>query len=611
MSGLCGWFHGGHAGPASPEAIAGMAAAINRFDGSTVQRASTDFGAIAAAGSNANVFQDDERLVAVWGHARFADADLAALAQRHGVARALAQGYARKGIDVLAALSGTFALAILDGRSGEAMLAIDRMGTRPLCYSVAGGKLVFGSTLDAISAFPGSTSAINRQAIYDYVYFHMVPGPHTIHPGCHRLLPGSFLLWSNGRAETRFYWEMRFVENERRSLPELKKDFLDVLREGVREAAQDGTVGTFLSGGTDSSTIAGLLGEVTGKPARTYSIGFEARGYDEMHYARIAARHFGTRHHEYYVTPEDVVNAIPQIAAVHDQPFGNASAVPTFYCAKLARDDGVDTLLGGDGGDELFGGNERYAKQYLYSLYSDLPLALRKGLIEPVLGLLPPISLMGKAQRYVRNASMPMPARYDNYNLLERLGPAAVFTRDFLDAVDRALPPARMAQAYHAAHAQSLINRMLALDLKYTLADNDLPKVVRSCELARVEARFPMLSDALVAFSARLPPELKLKQTRLRYFFKEALRGFLPDEIITKSKHGFGLPFGSWLQTHQPLRQISLDSVADLKKRGIVRPEFIDELVSKHVESQANYYGTMVWVLMMLEQWLKQHRHVV
>ncbi len=611
MSGLCGWFHGGHAGPASPEAIAGMAAAINRFDGSTVQRASTDFGAIAAAGSNANVFQDDERLVAVWGHARFADADLAALAQRHGVARALAQGYARKGIDVLAALSGTFALAILDGRSGEAMLAIDRMGTRPLCYSVAGGKLVFGSTLDAISAFPGSTSAINRQAIYDYVYFHMVPGPHTIHPGCHRLLPGSFLLWSNGRAETRFYREMRFVENERRPLPELKKDFLDVLREGVREAAQDGTVGTFLSGGTDSSTIAGLLGEVTGKPARTYSIGFEARGYDEMHYARIAARHFGTRHHEYYVTPEDVVNAIPQIAAVHDQPFGNASAVPTFYCAKLARDDGVDTLLGGDGGDELFGGNERYAKQYLYSLYSDLPLALRKGLIEPVLGLLPPINLMGKAQRYVRNASMPMPARYDNYNLLERLGPAAVFTRDFLDAVDRALPPARMAQAYHAAHAQSLINRMLALDLKYTLADNDLPKVVRSCELARVEARFPMLSDALVAFSARLPPELKLKQTRLRYFFKEALRGFLPDEIIIKSKHGFGLPFGSWLQTHQPLRQISLDSVADLKKRGIVRPEFIDELVSKHVESHANYYGTMVWVLMMLEQWLKQHRHVV
>jgi asparagine synthase (glutamine-hydrolysing) len=586
-----------------------MAAPLSRFDGSTVRSASNEFGfvAAAAAGGDVDVYQDDEQLVAVWGRARLADADLAALAQRQGIARALAQGYARKGTSVLTTLAGAFALAILDARGGETLLAIDRMGTRPLCYCVAAGTLVFGSTLDAIIAFPGITSDIDRQAIYDYVYFHMVPGPRTIQAGCHRLLPGSFLLWSNRKAETQSYWEMRFVEDERRPLPELRRDFLGVLREGVREAAQDGTVGTFLSGGTDSSTIAGMLGEVTGKPARTYSIGFEAQGYDEMRYARIAARHFGTRHHEYYVTPEDVVNAIPQIAAVHDQPFGNSSAVPTYYCAKLARGDGVDTLLGGDGGDELFGGNERYAKQYLYSLYSDLPHALRKGLIEPVLGLLPPVSLMGKVQRYVRNASMPMPARYDNYNLLERLGAEVVFTRDFLSAVDLGVPPARMAQTYKAAHAHSLINRMLALDLKYTLADNDLPKVTRSCELARVEARFPMLSDALVAFSARLPPDLKLKQTRLRYFFKEALRGFLPDEIIAKTKHGFGLPFGPWLQEHRPLRQIALDSLADLKKRGIVRPEFIDELTSRHVESHAGYYGTMVWVLMMLEQWLRQH----
>jgi asparagine synthase (glutamine-hydrolysing) len=147
---------------------------------------------------------------------------------------------------------------------------------------------------------------------------------------------------------------------------------------------------------------------------------------------------------------------------------------------------------------------------------------------------------------------------------------------------------------------------MLALDLKFTLADNDLPKVLRSCELARIDVRFPLLSDALVTFSARLAPSLKLKRTRLRYFFKEALRGFLPDEIITKSKHGFGLPFGPWLRTHKPLQQIATDSLADLKKRGIVRPEFIDELTSAHIQSHVGYYGTMIWVLMMLEQWLRQ-----
>jgi asparagine synthase (glutamine-hydrolysing) len=268
----------------------------------------------------------------------------------------------------------------------------------------------------------------------------------------------------------------------------------------------------------------------------------------------------------------------------------------------------VQVLLGGDGGDELFGGNERYAKQYLYSLYGDLPRGWRHGLIEPVLGLLPPIGLFGKAQRYARNASMPMPARYDNYNLLERFGPANVFTAEFLHAVDRAQPPAQMAEVYGAAQAQSLINRMLAFDLRYTLADNDLPKVARSCELACIEARFPMLDDALVAFSARLAPGQKLKRTRLRHFFRNALRGFLPDEVIEKTKHGFGLPIGPWLQTHPPLRQIALDSLSDLKRRHIVRAEFIDELTSLHVPSHAQYYGTMVWVLMMLEQWLRQHR---
>ncbi|HKA43511.1 MAG TPA: asparagine synthase-related protein [Burkholderiales bacterium] len=607
MSGICGWI--GAAG--DPQAIGAMAAGLVRFDGSTARRSSSGYGAVAAAGRNAEVFQDDGRLVAWCGCARFTDTELAGLAQHHGIARALAYGYAVKGSEVFALLSGSFALAMFDSASGEAMLAIDRMGTYPLCYSAARDQLVFGSTLDVISAFPGVSSDIDGQALYDFVYFHMVPGPHTVYAGRHRLLPGTLVVWRDGKAEARPYWEMRYLEKERRPFPELKESFLSVLRESVREAAADGSVGTFLSGGTDSSTVAGILGEVTGQPARTYSIGFEAQGYDEMAYARIAARHFKTRHHEYYVTPDDVVNAIPRIAAVHDQPFGNASAVPTYYCAKLARDDGVDILLGGDGGDELFGGNDRYATQYLYSLYSDLPAGVRKGLIEPLAFLPPGVGILGKVQRYIGNASLPMPARYDNYNLLQRLGPAVVFTPEFLATVDRERPASEMAQTYRRAHAESLINRMLALDLKYTLADNDLPKVARSCELAHVEVRFPLLNDAVVSFSGRLPPDLKLRQTRLRYFFKEALRGFLPDEIISKTKHGFGLPVGLWLETHQPLRQIALDSLGALKRRRIIRPEFIDELTSTHVKSHASYYGTMVWVLMMLEQWLGQRRSVV
>ena len=611
MSGLCGWFDGARAGAADPPLIATMAATLTRFDSSAVRSASARFGAAAIAvlsSDDSDVFHGEEQIVSIWGRARFTDAHLSQLAERNGISQTLAEGYARKGADIFAALSGNFAVAILNGRSGDAVLAIDRMGTRSLGYRVIGDMLVFGSSLDAIGVFSGIAPEVDNQAIYDYLYFHMVPAPGSIYAGVKRLLPGEYLSFRDGKVKTGRYWEMHFRENERRSFGELKQEFLTVLRESVREAAERGPVGAFLSGGTDSSTIAGMLGEVSDEPARTYSIGFDAAGYDEMEYARIAARHFGTRHHEYYVTPDDVVTAIPLIAAVHDQPFGNSSAVPTFYCAKLAKDDGIETLLGGDGGDELFGGNTRYAKQYLYSLYSDLPAALRERLIEPMAFRLPSINIIGKAQRYMRNASQPMPARYDNYNLLERLGTTNVFTAEFLASIDPKRPQALMAQTYQQSHASTLINRMLAFDLKYTLADNDLPKVTRSCELAGVDVRYPMLDDSVVAFSASLAPGLKLKGTRLRYFFKQALRGFLPDQIITKTKHGFGLPFGLWLQTHQPLQTMAMDSLADLKKRQFVRPEFIDELTSIHVQSHAAYYGTMVWVLMMLEQWFRQHR---
>jgi asparagine synthase (glutamine-hydrolysing) len=607
MTGVFGW--AGHPEGKPSELIDAMAAAYTRFDGSQVRAASSSAGAMAVAGRRpGHLYVEGEKLVAVSGRPRLTDSNLGSCAERHGVAQAIAEGYARDGARVLAGISGSFTLGILDGRRGEALLAMDRMGTGSLFYECVAGKLAFASTLDALRAFPGTDGEVSHQGIYDYVYFHMVPGPSTVYTRRRRLLPGTYLLWSNGSVRTASYWQMQFQEGESRPFEELQQDFLALVRKSVSDAAQDGATGCFLSGGTDSSTIAGMFGEATGRPARTYSIGFAAPGYDEMHFARVAARHFGTVQREYYVEPEDVVSAIPRIAAVHDQPFGNSSAVPAYYCAKLARDDGIDTLLAGDGGDELFGGNERYATQYLYSLYSDLPPAVRRLALDPVISVLPKSGITAKVHRYVATASMPMPARYDHYNLVERLGPSDIFTPSFMSGVRQDLPALQAADAYGASAAQSLINRMLAFDLKYTLADNDLPKVTRSCELAGIDARFPLLSDEVVAFSARLPPDLKLRGTRLRYFFKQALRDFLPAEIINKTKHGFGLPFGTWFESHQPLREIALDSLADLKKRDIVRPGFIDELTGLHVRRHASYYGTMVWVLMMLEQWLKQHR---
>jgi asparagine synthase (glutamine-hydrolysing) len=424
------------------------------------------------------------------------------------------------------------------------------------------------------------------------------------------LLPGQYLHFRDGRLHARSYWTMRFVENERRPFDGLRDEFIGILTDSVRTLSDGRRVGAFLSGGTDSSTIAGLLGKVTGRPAQTFSIGFAEKGYDEMEYARIAARHFKTAHHEYYVTPDDIVDAIPRLGAIYDQPFGNSSAGPTYCCARFARESGIELLLGGDGGDELFGGNERYATQYMYSLYGLLPGVLRRGALEPIANLVPPsssVTVLRRYRRLIELVSAPMPDRFDAFNLLVRFGAERVFVPELLKTVDLEGPSQLMRDVYEANPTRNLVNRMLAYDFRFTLADCDLPKVVRSSELAGLPVEFPMLDDRLVAFSAHLEPRLKLKGRKLRYFFKEALRGFLPDEIIAKSKHGFGLPFGPWMRRHKPLQELVMDNLMQLRRRGFVRPDFIDELLGMHVAEHPGYYGTMVWVLLMLEMWFQNH----
>ncbi len=554
------------------------------------------------------IHEADDIACVVSGFPGFSEGWLDQLSRSGHAAVALAEGYRQRGAGVLEAMTGAFSLALHDKRSGDTLLAIDRTGSCSMVYTVVEGELVFGSRLDALRQHPRVRSEPDLQALYHFLYFHMIPGPGTVYKSQFRLLPGQGLMFRQGQAELFSYWEMHFNETENQSFQTLKTTFLETLTQAVRSCSEGAATGAFLSGGTDSSTLAGLLGQVTGHPAHTYSIGFEAAGYDEMEYARIAASHFGTRHHEYYVTPRDVAQAVPLVAASYDQPFGNSSAIPTYYCARLAREDGMERLLGGDGGDELFGGNARYAKQRVFSFYEALPHLLRKQLIEPVAFSLPGgkhFMPVRKLKSYVEQAAIPLPARLETYNLLERLGPSAVFSREFLAQVDTTGPLTLLDSVYHSAHAGTQLNRMLALDLKFTLADNDLPKVRQTCELAGIDVRFPMLEDEVVSFSARLDPALKLKGTRLRYFFKEALRGFLPDAILTKSKHGFGLPFGEWLRTEAVLQTLAHDNLQTLQSRGILRAGFVDELIALH-KAHAGYYGTMIWVLMMLEQWFRR-----
>ena len=598
----------------SPEtALARMAAPLSRFDSAPLAACLSEVGgvAVAAIDGSRHVFQQDGLQVAIWGRPELdGSAD--------DVARRLASLWLSRGVAACACLSGPFALAILDAFAGSALLAVDRVGSLPLSYASNAQGLFFASSHDALLAHPSVRGALDPQALYHYLYFHMVPGPATAYLGQQRLLPGEYLHVRGGRQCKGSYWQLAFQEkpHARRaaSFASKQREFLGLLRQCVESSLGSDASGTgaFLSGGTDSSTLAAILGQVTGRPARTYSIGFDVPGYDELAYARLAARHAGSIHHERYVTPDDVLAAIPAMAAMFDQPFGNASAIPAFYCAQMARAHGVVRLLGGDGGDELFGGNARYAHQALLSRYELLPAMLRQAIIEPLLFRRQtgkPWRLGDKARRYIEQASLPLPARLDHYNLLLRHGHRTVLEAGFIESIDPGMAPGCVNGAYWQRQGQGLsqINELLALDMRFTLADNDLVKVRKACELAGVEAAFPFLHDAMVEFATRLAPRDKLDGMRLRPFFKQALADVLPPAILRKKKHGFGLPFGQWLHTHLPLREFAFDNLTQLRGRGIVRPAFIDDLKGRLLAEHPAYHGTMVWLLLMLEQWLSQH----
>jgi asparagine synthase (glutamine-hydrolysing) len=547
------------------------------------------------------------------GTPRFADPALARLAREAGDVAAWRAAFAKHGQRAPAAVTGDFAIGLHDDQ-GRSWLALDRFSVRSLCYRVSDGRLHFAERADALgdghsNSQPGTPVDLDPQAIFDYLYFHCIPSPRTIFKDVHRLPPGHCALFETGRLTVTPYWVPEFHEPRGAvSFPGLRNEFRTLLRGAVARQLDGGKPGCFLSGGTDSSTVAGMIRVASGRAAATYSIGFEAEGYDEMAFARIAARHFGTEHHEYYVTPDDLVRSIAHVAGHYDQPFGNSSALPAFYCARMASDDGVTSILAGDGGDELFGGNSRYAKQRVFGWYGLLPTGIRRRLMEPFFEL-PAVArmpILKKGTSYIEQAKVPMPERLQMYNLLLRLGIEEVLTPAFLARVEPGEPARQQRQVWNAARAENEVDRTLAYDWRYTLAESDLPKVCGTTQLAGIAVGFPFLDAGLLEFSMRLPSAYKLRNLKLRWFFKEALRGFLPEEILAKRKQGFGLPFGVWLTRHAALKTLAVDALDSLKTRGIVRPAFIDTLIGKRLAEHPGYYGEMVWILMTLELWMQR-----
>lgn len=532
-------------------------------------------------------------------------------ARSMSVAELIARLYLLRGMDLFKQLSGGFSFALWDEKAQKLCLAIDGIGVKSLYWRREGERLLFASRAGAIRMAQNRPPEVNPKAILQFVLFSAVPAPMASDLGMEKLRPGTFLIFDGRRLVEKQYWDIEYPESGNHSVSHWSRE----LREGMRiavhrhlDGCEQGSTGCYLSGGTDSSSVVAFASEKH-RPAQSFSIAFEETRFSEIEFARTTANLFQTRHHEKFLTPADATNALNKILSYYDEPFANSSAIGSYYCAVLAKEQGVSTLLAGDGGDELFGGNERYAADKRFAIYHLLPGWLRRGLIEPFANLLPDNdSKLSLPRRYIRRANMPNPRRYLSYGFFLSMSPEEIFEDQFLQLVGRndwlGVPEGHFSRA----KASSDLNRMLYLDVKMTLADNDLRKVSGTAELADVNVRYPLLDDRLAELSGRIPASLKLRGFQKRYIFKQAMKKILPPKVLYKKKHGFGVPLAQWLLQDPHMNELMQDLLRDsrTRQRGYFRADFFERLMGLH-KLHPNYYGEIIWYLLALELWHRQH----
>jgi asparagine synthase (glutamine-hydrolysing) len=530
-------------------------------------------------------------------------------------AEAVGRIYLKEGLKLLSRLRGSFSIAIWDVNDETLVLAVDPFRIKSLCFAVNPESIVFAPSPSTIFSSGYVEKRVDPQAIASYINFHVVLAPQCAFLNVKKVMAGHYVSWKKGVVQTKQYWDLQYTEEAKDSEDNLAQQLYSRMAESVEKNSTDiamEELGCFLSGGTDSSSIAGLLARGGKHPVQTFSIGFGEDKFNELKYAHIAQKHFATQHRDSVLSAEQALEIIPQIVAAFDEPFGNASAIPTYHCCQVAKSSGVKVMLAGDGGDELFGGNSRYATDKIFQLYDVIPGVMRRGFLEPLVNRFPlGLGIVNKARRYIRRANIGYVERGAEYAPLRNfaankvLAPGMPYRNGQEDLL--AIP-----RAYHRnAPARSELNRQLYVDIKITLSDNDLPKVVRTSEFAGINVRFPYLDVPLAEFSGRLPANLKLRGFEKRYLFKRAVSKLLPKEILAKKKHGFGLPIGVWIQSHPNLRSWAEEILYDPRtyQRGYFQREFIEHLFTLMDENAASpFYGDVMWIFLMLELW---HRHHV
>lgn len=541
---------------------------------------------------------------------------------------------------------GMFAVAVWDKEKRALTLARDRMGEKPLYYGWNRGTFLFASELKSLRNYPGFDSEVNRDSITLLLRHNYIPAPHSIHKGIFKLVPG-FLLTLQGRAfntcpwdineppfkefkadgvSLRPYWSLRdvaeqgqsrfFSGTEGEALSELER----VLTEAVlSQQISDVPLGAFLSGGVDSSAIVALMQAHSDRPVKTFTIGYTEADYNEAEFAKEVSRHLGTEHTELYVSPDDAMAVIPRLPTLYDEPFSDASQIPTFLVSQLARQS-VTVSLSGDAGDELFGGYNRYLlTASLWKKIGWLPQKSRRALGNGILQISPSKwdrlnTLLAPFLPEKKRSTRVGDKAHKLAEILAASTPEAIY-RDLISHWKSPVelvrgsqePLTRLTNSGCMANVTGLENRMMFLDAISYLPDDNLVKVDRAAMGVSLETRVPFLDHRVVEFAWRLPLDLKIRNGQGKWLLRQLLYKHVPPKLIERPKMGFGIPIDSWLRG--PLREWAEELLSEkrLKEEGFFHPELIRLKLKEHLSGQRNWQYQL-WDVLMFQAWHEEER---